>query len=664
MLLKVPKNCFKPKCFDHNSASAVVSFYGDTFIVGQCVCDSCVYLTVLFHSRFICINMAELLEMHWTMLVGWLAKRSIRRICISCGVTALMFHLIRRLYQQHQQNERLRKKQHSVKQNINAVRSQLAQTDVTDDLLALTDLGLGELSQKIASGDVTPIQLLHAFQTKALQLYEKGNSGICEFVLQAQSVFEDSSIAEEEEEHLSTMRKSPLYGIPISLKETFCMKGYDSTGGLIKCCNSPLEEDCVLVTVLRKTGAIPFVRTTTSQAIRALDGANPVFGDTTNPFNTSRIVGGSSCGEAALVAQRGAPVGIASDIGGSTRIPAAFCGLASLKPTVNRLSSLGCLNLAKHSVLALQACPGPVARKVDDLAGVMRSLLTPLMFDLDPRVPPMPFNEDAYNGSNGKQLTIGFYQTFHDSNLMHTTPAVREAITHAVDALAKAGHRIVRYTPPNPAKAHRIYLRCLFADGGRQLRHRLSNEPVVAQLRSLNLILSLPNWVKFTADIFARFAGFGPIAVAHTMGGLRSAQMAIDLLVALREYQAEFQKSWVESGGLDAVICPAFPYPAPPVDARSMFVFPGLPYVALYNLVDCPAGTVLTGFVDRAHVIESEKLTVEEDRYGSKIAAMQKGSEGLPIAVQVVGRPFQEETVLRVMRIIEKARVGVVSQRR
>ncbi|KAG5452174.1 Fatty acid amide hydrolase [Clonorchis sinensis] len=608
--------------------------------------------------EFICINMAELIEMHWTMLVGWLAKRSVRRICISCGVTALMFHLIRRLYQQHRQNERLRKKQDSVKQNINAVRSQLAQANVTDDLLALTDLGLGELSQKIASGDVTPIQLLHAFQTKALQLYEKGNSGICEFVLQAQSVFEGSSIEEEQEEHLSTMRKSPLYGIPISLKETFCMKGYDSTGGLIKCCNSPMEEDCVLVTVLRKAGAIPFVRTTTSQAMRALDGTNPVFGDTTNPFNSSRIVGGSSGGEAALVAQRGAPVGIASDVGGSTRIPAAFCGLASLKPTVNRLSSLGCLNLARHSVLELQACPGPVARKVDDLAGVMRSLLTPVMFDLDPRVPPMPFNEEAYNGSSKKKLTIGFYRTFRDPCLMPAAAVVGEAINHAAATLGKAGHRIVRFKPPNPVKAYKLFLRCIFADGGWELRRLLSNEPVVPHLRFLNLVLSSPRWIKFTIDVFARFVGFGPVAVAHTMGGLRSAQAAIDLLVAVREYQKEFHKSWLEAGDLDAVVCPAFPYPAPPVDTRAMFVMPGIAYVSLYNLVDYPAGTVSTGFVDHVNIIESNKLAIdrhlEGDKYGSKIAAMQKGSEGLPIAVQVVGRPFQEETVLRVMRTIEE----------
>lgn len=118
----------------------------------------------------------------------------------------------------------------------------------------------------------------------------------------------------------------------------------DCTGGCSRDLEKLYSEDCVIVQVLLHQGAVPFVRTNIPQTMISWETTNPIWGQTTNP-NEPRIpprtVGGSSGGEAALIAAGGSVLGIGSDIGGSLRIPAAMCGIASIKPTSGRLSSKG-----------------------------------------------------------------------------------------------------------------------------------------------------------------------------------------------------------------------------------------------------------------------------------------------------------------------------------
>ncbi|KAF7248019.1 hypothetical protein EG68_08525 [Paragonimus skrjabini miyazakii] len=607
--------------------------------------------------------MAEVLGVHWSMLIEWLGKHGSKRLLLTGGISMLLSVFLNRLYQLYQTDSRLKQKKKHIKERMSTFREQLLPSSISEaDLLSITELELSELRSRITVGTLTPKDLLHAFQLKALHLYDKGNSGICEFIQEAESIFMELDRSEPQTsfDSASSENRSPLYGIPISLKESFRIKGYDSTGGVIKLCNLPSEDDCVLVTVLRKAGAIPFVMTSTSQACRTIDGLNVIFGDVSNPFNLSRISGGSSSGEAVLLAQRGSPVGIGSDIGGSIRIPAAFCGLASLKPTLHRLSGCGMLNLAQHSVFCLSACPGPMCHKVSDLADVMRTLLTPLMFNLDHRVPPLSFDEALYNGTNGKRLTVGFFDNLPYAECMHTVPVVQEAVSQAVKAVTQAGHRVVKFKVPNPAKAVNLFIRCVFADGGSELRKWLAHEPIGTHLRFLSVMLSLPHWMKYVCDFSAILIGCRPLAIASTLGGLKNAQAAIDLMVAVREYRTEFQIAWNRVGPLDALICPVSAYPAPPSNAPAMFITPSIIYAALFNLLDYPAGTVPVAFVDRVDVMESTKVAVQRrldgDWYNARVAVLQKSSEGLPVSVQVVGAPYREETVLRVMRIIENAR--------
>ncbi|NXS79946.1 VDHAP protein, partial [Erpornis zantholeuca] len=187
--------------------------------------------------------------------------------------------------------------------------------------------------------------------------------------------------------------KGLLYGIPISIKDHINCKGHISSGGMVKFLGQVKEEDSVIIQVLKHQGGIPFVKTNIPQTMINYDCSNPIFGQTLNPFNPQKSPGGSSGGEGALIAGGGSILGIGSDVAGSIRLPSSFCGLCGLKPTGNRISSPGCSD--SPSVLTVTGMLGPMARDVDSLALCMKALLCQEMFQLDPTVPPIPFDEEV-----------------------------------------------------------------------------------------------------------------------------------------------------------------------------------------------------------------------------------------------------------------------------
>ncbi|NXE39658.1 VDHAP protein, partial [Ptilorrhoa leucosticta] len=187
--------------------------------------------------------------------------------------------------------------------------------------------------------------------------------------------------------------KGLLYGIPISIKDHINCKGHISSGGMVKFLGQVKEEDSVIVQVLKHQGGIPFVKTNIPQTMINYDCSNLIFGQTLNPLNHQKSPGGSSGGEGALIAGGGSILGIGSDVAGSIRLPSSFCGLCGLKPTGNRISPPGCSD--SPFVLAVTGMLGPMARDVDSLALCMKALLCQEMFQLDPTVPPIPFDEEV-----------------------------------------------------------------------------------------------------------------------------------------------------------------------------------------------------------------------------------------------------------------------------
>ena len=170
----------------------------------------------------------------------------------------------------------------------------------------------------------------------------------------------------------------PLAGVPFSIKDSIEVEGTVCTAGTLgRKSAAPSIRDATVVARLRAAGAIPIARTNLPDLLFAFESDNLIRGRTNNPYDFSRTSGGSSGGEAALIAACGSPFGLGSDAAGSVRLPAHFCGIASIKPTSGRLPRTGHVPPAGGWIETLWQI-GPMARRVEDLmchdavAGVSR----------------------------------------------------------------------------------------------------------------------------------------------------------------------------------------------------------------------------------------------------------------------------------------------------
>src|SRR5271168_764907 len=133
----------------------------------------------------------------------------------------------------------------------------------------------------------------------------------------------------------------PMHGVPYTLKDTFAVQGYDSSLGMSSLANKPADTSSVLHAMLTKLGGILLAKTNVPQTLLAFECNNPVFGVTYNPYKNGFTCGGSSGGEAVVLARNASAIGFGSDIGGSLRIPTGWCGIYSLKPTKGRFPARG-----------------------------------------------------------------------------------------------------------------------------------------------------------------------------------------------------------------------------------------------------------------------------------------------------------------------------------
>jgi amidase len=223
----------------------------------------------------------------------------------------------------------------------------------------------------------------------------------------------------------------PLHGVPFTVKDVCEVAGVISAAGLRSRAAFVPERDAVVVERMRSAGAILLGKTNCPPGGGGGETDNPVYGRTRNPYDPARTVGGSSGGEAAAIAARRSPIGVGSDSGGSIRVPAHFCGIASLKPTSGRVPATGTLNhpggLSDHRTQI-----GPMARRVDDLG-----LAFPILAGedgCDSAVIPMPVRDPAAVGLRG--LRVAWYA---DDGLATPTPEIAASVRLAAGALRDAG---------------------------------------------------------------------------------------------------------------------------------------------------------------------------------------------------------------------------------
>ncbi|XP_053549507.1 vitamin D3 hydroxylase-associated protein-like isoform X2 [Bombina bombina] len=526
---------------------------------------------------------------------------------------------------------------------------QLMEKTVTDlkkqhgevDPASILSLSLAELANRLKDGSLSPESVLWVYIEKALEVNKELNC-LTDYLPECEAHLQ--SVKNQKEKGL-------LYGVPISLKDHVGYKGHDSHCGLVHFSGILEKEDSVIVQVLKKQGAIPFVKTNIPQSMINFDCSNSIYGQTLNPHNHSKTCGGSSGGEAALVAGGGSVLGVGSDVLGSIRMPSSFCGICGLKPSGYRLSSLG-FTTPVSGMRSAVMMPGPMARDVDSLAMFMKAVLCDEMFVLDPTVPPVPFKDEIYNSS--KPLTIGFYDT---DGYFLPPPGIRRAIQETKTRLEEAGHKLVPFTPPRIEYAlNELCIRGFFADGGSTLAEKFDVDIVDPHLKQQVFLYRIPTIVKRIVSFFMRpmFPRIANHLNAHCGAG--SVKGLWKHNAAIKEYRCEYIAEWKKLN-MDALLCPMLG-PAFNIGCPGK-LFAGFCFTMLFNILNFPAGVLPVTTVTEE---DEEELKVYKgyfnDPWDQEVIKGMEGGVSLPLSVQCVALPWQEEMCLRLMKEVETVSCG------
>lgn len=447
-------------------------------------------------------------------------------------------------------------------------------------------------------------------------------------------------------------KDSPLYGVPVSIKEHIRMKGSYSTGGLACRLVERDKKDAVMVNILRQQGALPICTGNNMQILMLAETVNRIWGRAKNPWDLTRATGGSSGGDAALVAMGCVPLALCSDVAGSIRIPSFFCGVTGFKPTSHRVSKVGIvtprLNERSGTSVIISCSLGPIARTVDDCAAMMKTVWVPELFTADLAVTPLPFDEKAYQSK--KKLRIGY---FLDDGWFRPCQTSQRAVQEAVEGLRQAGHECMAFDMPTNGWDSYCLLVALNAGDGsfKAFLDALEGEPVVDEYATLIMAGKLPDFLRWIA--------------VRLLDRRRSAllQQSRARGLSVREYWektadlASYRSQWVEAmQGFDALVYPGMPIPAlkhgtsADLTAAASYMFPA-------SMLDWPTGAVPVTTIrpDEAHY-PLEDLPVEQrDAIATMVQTTMEGSAGLPMGVSVMAPPHRDETCLYVMKEVERS---------
>jgi fatty acid amide hydrolase len=501
---------------------------------------------------------------------------------------------------------------------------------------ALIALSAVELAARIACGEVSSAEVVEAH----IQQIERVNPALNAVVFKRYEKAREEARAADAR-RLAGDPLPPLHGVPVTLKESLDLDGAPSTFGLPSRASRPCSRDNLYVARLRQAGAIVLGKTNVSQLLLFIESDNPLYGRTNNPWNLERTPGGSSGGQAAIIAAGGSPLGLATDIGGSIRVPAAVCGIAGFKATSGRLTDPGLFS-APIGQRAIVSQVGVLAREVVDVALALEILNG----GREPKCePPMPLADSRLVTLSS--LRVAYYT---DDGTLKPAPAVARAVREAAKVLEQLGARVAEWSPPDAGRALDIFLGIMSADGGRGARRNLGRDPRDRRIAILARITGMP---RPAIAAILKLSGRRKMAALVSNFGHSDTDHFWQLVAAQMEYQERFQRALDvdPAGPFDLILCPACALPAFRHGASEELLVAGA-YACLYNLLGYPTGIVPVTRVRSGEELgrEPSKDAMEESGY-----LAEKGSAGLPIGVQVVARPWREHVAIAAMAAIQAA---------
>jgi Asp-tRNA(Asn)/Glu-tRNA(Gln) amidotransferase A subunit family amidase len=396
-----------------------------------------------------------------------------------------------------------------------------------------------------------------------------------------------------------TGSRGPLHGLPVTVKSSIATAGYRCEIGSLLHKGEIPAKDAVVVSRLRAAGALILGTTNCPEFLMAYETANLLHGQTRNPWDLSRTPGGSSGGESSAIAAGLSAAGLGSDSGGSVRLPAHFTGICSLKPTPGRIPGRGHLPPCVGPFSILGAI-GPMARTIGDVALLFRTLCG--HDPLDPASPPVLLHEPSIEDLRAG--TIGF---FEDDALVPVTPETRIAVNAAAQVLRDAGFRVEPSRPSTLEQLRKLWWRFFVQCGA------MFYEPEIRGKQD---------------QLSPVFKGF--LSIAEAAGPLS----ATELLDSWAEIDLLRSKALAEMSQFPVLLCPVASIPAFRHDERAWRIdgvqvdyLDAMRHTQWFNALACPAAVV----------------------------PVNSSPDGLPIGVQIVARPFQDEMALSIAAVVDAA---------
>src|ERR1017187_6384986 len=458
-----------------------------------------------------------------------------------------------------------------------------------------TLLSAREIAAQIRRKAVSPVEVARAHLDRIERLNPKLNAFVD---YKPEAVLAQARDAEKAMQRGGDL--GPLHGVPVSIKSSIDVAGHLCEAGTRLRAGHIAAEDAPLVTRLRAAGAVILGVTNTPELLMAWETDNLLYGRTNNPWDLTRTAGGSSGGEAAAIAAGLSAGGVGGDGGGSIRVPSHFCGICGLKPTPGRIPSTGHFPKA-GGPFALVGVVGPMARTIEDIRTLFEVMAG--WDDGDPCGAPVEVRE--LHEKVVEAIPIGF---FADDGRTPVTEETKSAVELAAFALMNCGFRVEPFRPEGLEEARQRWWEFFGVAGGMILEpmlrgHESDLSPILREFQS---------WTNATP------ARTGESLLAAWLG---RDEIREKILLQMRNYPV--------------LICPTAAIPAFrhgerewQVEGKTVKYLDAWSYCEWFNLLGFPAAVVPMGYSE----------------------------EGLPIGVQVVGRPWEEEVVLAVAAKLEAER--------
>lgn len=454
----------------------------------------------------------------------------------------------------------------------------------------LCELSVEQAHRLLRFGEISPVDLVQSALDRIAALEPQLHAWV--------AVTSDAALAaaaEAETELRSGVDRGPLHGIPVAIKDIVDIAGLPTKcGSPVREDVAPATEDAAVVTALRVAGAIPLGKTVTQEF-----AAGVVSAPARNPWDPSRIPGGSSGGSAAAVAAKVCPIAVGTDTGGSIRIPASVCGVVGLKPTYGRVSKRGVYPLA----WSLDTV-GPLAGSVEDAALMLNAIAG---YDAaDPQSTDEPWHDATEELDRDlKGLRIGVVR---DHFLQRVQSAVGSNFELALPVFSEQGAEVIDV-----------------------------NWPEAAFARAAGLIINRVETVAVHDDAMKKMRDRYGVELQVRVGGNRlfpsaGYLRALKARVAIRESVRRV----FDEHKLDAIVVPSTPGVSSPADnteivyedgTREPVAFAYTRLATVFNCTGQPALSMLNGF----------------------------DANGLPTGLTIAGRPFQEARICRIAQAFERA---------